>query len=730
MRILKESGDGITYREIYNSIVKATENFTKDSGTFKYETNYEANLAKKILEDKYSRVYLKPINLGDENDIFYTVVYGNLVEESLLENYLLTEDVGDSSDFVRKALLEHPELRVFIRDNKWEDLWNAIGGRGPKYDDVQGDLYPRDRSVSSNYWGPSAIGKFLQVFQEAGINYKIEEIPEYCFTNSDITSFKIPEGTKGIGLSAFSHCTKLETIDIPDSVEDISVSAFFSCTSLKEIKLPPHLKMIGGSAFKYCKSLTEIIVPEGCTYIGETAFAYCTSLRTVVIPKSCTTLSKGVLYGCKKLESVTLPDKKYKYMEYMRLLGIDKIPKRNIKIDEALPVEEEDKNKYKDFGFQADKNPAGTPLGNGTGLGEDLVEKIVKKGSQWQVQSEKGKNMGTYDTKQEAEERLRQVEYFKHKNESINDDEFKFDPNYNPAGTPLGNGTGLGEDFDDDEDYPTYDCTNCGAQCDWVETEMGYEVFRCPECGKKYWVKGDDVLFGESLNERFYDDERRTIESTLLDGEPTFDDWLDTFHDMSVDDVEVEPEVEKYYLNEYSKWLDSLYDIEPYVPEDDEVDHTPSSSYYYVCYFEDDDANPKEISDTENTLDEAISKCKDYISKDGYDCVEIYGPDGSTVATFYNGKWNTNYNESLEDEEEDNYWDYYKSEFEPLKEAAKKDFRAELYYFDSQNPDDTVYFPSLKDTYKFCNREAEDNDLTGLTGIIIYNNSTDKKINT
>ena len=49
-----------------------------------------------------------------------------------------------------------------------------------------------------------------------------------------------------------------------------------------------------------------------------------------------------------------------------------------------------------------------------------LVEKIVKVGSKWQVQSEKGKNLGTYDTKKEAEDRLKQVHYFKHINESNN----------------------------------------------------------------------------------------------------------------------------------------------------------------------------------------------------------------------------------------------------------------------------------------------------------------------
>lgn len=41
---------------------------------------------------------------------------------------------------------------------------------------------------------------------------------------------------------------------------------------------------------------------------------------------------------------------------------------------------------------------------------------IVKVKDGWQVQSEKGRNMGTYKTKKEADERLRQIEYFKYKN--------------------------------------------------------------------------------------------------------------------------------------------------------------------------------------------------------------------------------------------------------------------------------------------------------------------------
>lgn len=60
-----------------------------------------------------------------------------------------------------------------------------------------------------------------------------------------------------------------------------------------------------------------------------------------------------------------------------------------------------------------------------TGMFEALNEKIVKKGTKWQVQSEKGRNMGTFDTKAEAEKRLKQVHYFKHLQEYIETNEFE-----------------------------------------------------------------------------------------------------------------------------------------------------------------------------------------------------------------------------------------------------------------------------------------------------------------
>jgi len=50
---------------------------------------------------------------------------------------------------------------------------------------------------------------------------------------------------------------------------------------------------------------------------------------------------------------------------------------------------------------------------------KNLKEVIVKEPDDYHVKSEKGKNLGgPYSTREEAEKRLGQVEYFKHQHES------------------------------------------------------------------------------------------------------------------------------------------------------------------------------------------------------------------------------------------------------------------------------------------------------------------------
>jgi hypothetical protein len=48
-------------------------------------------------------------------------------------------------------------------------------------------------------------------------------------------------------------------------------------------------------------------------------------------------------------------------------------------------------------------------------IGPDQTQAFVRKnGDKWCVYSEKGKHLGCYPSKKAADERLRQIEYFKH----------------------------------------------------------------------------------------------------------------------------------------------------------------------------------------------------------------------------------------------------------------------------------------------------------------------------
>lgn len=43
---------------------------------------------------------------------------------------------------------------------------------------------------------------------------------------------------------------------------------------------------------------------------------------------------------------------------------------------------------------------------------------VVKQGSNWVIKSHTGKTLGTFKSKEEADKRLREIEFFKHKGES------------------------------------------------------------------------------------------------------------------------------------------------------------------------------------------------------------------------------------------------------------------------------------------------------------------------
>ena len=127
----------------------------------------------------------------------------------------------------------------------------------------------------------------------------------YC---SRLESIIIPNTVTSIGSNAFSGCTSLSSVDIGNGVKSIGFSAFTNCTSLTSVNIGSGVKTIGSYAFNYCTSLTSIIIPNTVTRINIYAFASCTSLTSVYIGNSVTYIGEASFASCTSLTSATIPN--------------------------------------------------------------------------------------------------------------------------------------------------------------------------------------------------------------------------------------------------------------------------------------------------------------------------------------------------------------------------------------------------------------------------------------
>lgn len=167
-------------------------------------------------------------------------------------------------------------------------------------------------------------------------------------------------------------------------------------TNATSVIIPDSVKIIGNWAFFNCDNLTNITIPDSVTSIGSFAFCGCSKLTNITIPISVRSIGYNAFKNCNNLKDVYYSGSRSDWEE----IGIDKI---NYYLLSANIHFLNDKYNWLDDIV----------------LDEKLQEKIVKKDNQYQVQSEKGRNMGTYKTKKEAEKRLNQIEYFKHLNEKV-----------------------------------------------------------------------------------------------------------------------------------------------------------------------------------------------------------------------------------------------------------------------------------------------------------------------
>lgn len=134
--------------------------------------------------------------------------------------------------------------------------------------------------------------------------YYDEDEDEYVDVREDIKKCTIRNGTRWIGIGAFSECYALTEVIIPNSVEFIDITAFNECYKLKKINLPNSLVKIGNYSFGGCESLQKIAIPEGVVSIGQGAFWECSSLKQVSLPKTIVSIGDEAFYDCYSLRKL------------------------------------------------------------------------------------------------------------------------------------------------------------------------------------------------------------------------------------------------------------------------------------------------------------------------------------------------------------------------------------------------------------------------------------------
>ncbi|MBR4368229.1 MAG: leucine-rich repeat domain-containing protein [Prevotella sp.] len=156
-------------------------------------------------------------------------------------------------------------------------------------------------------------------FTYEGNKYYVTSIGNFAFTNcSDLSSVTIPCSVMNIGVATFAGCPDLTSIvvdrdnikyDSRDNcnaiIETASNSLIAGC---KNTIIPNSVTSIGISAFSGCSSLTSIDIPNSVTDIEDYAFRRCPGLTSVTIPNSVKRIGQEAFLSCSKLSSIVIPD--------------------------------------------------------------------------------------------------------------------------------------------------------------------------------------------------------------------------------------------------------------------------------------------------------------------------------------------------------------------------------------------------------------------------------------
>ena len=172
---------------------------------------------------------------------------------------------------------------VALADSSESDFaFNANAGIITQYLGEGGDVVIPD---SIGGVAVQAIGDYVFAFQPAITSVSmpdgITHIGQFAFTETSLTTVRLPKAVTAVLPGTFSRCPNLESIEMPEGIRFIGSDAFAECSALTTIKLSASLETLDASAFYWCENLREIEIPANVGLINSRAFMFAFALEQI-----------------------------------------------------------------------------------------------------------------------------------------------------------------------------------------------------------------------------------------------------------------------------------------------------------------------------------------------------------------------------------------------------------------------------------------------------------------
>ena len=138
--------------------------------------------------------------------------------------------------------------------------------------------------------------------KDVNLPLNIYKLGDRAFLNNqNLEHIRFHNGIKGLGKEVFSGCVNLKKVTGSFAgVNKIGVGAFKHCKRLESLPTDVAITEIAEYSFGYCISLRELRINSQIQKIGKSAFTQCISLQKLFFKGKCNCISAGAFLGCER----------------------------------------------------------------------------------------------------------------------------------------------------------------------------------------------------------------------------------------------------------------------------------------------------------------------------------------------------------------------------------------------------------------------------------------------